>query len=108
MSKETKIKYPTADQIKTKFEKMPKDLKIKVLYEAIDIMIGQNQLQKVEIDQEAKKLYIYYIQDNSHLMSNPPPPPSYYREVYSFDDLKLEGKEYAEVERAKELIKWKQ
>lgn len=71
-------------------------------------MIGQNQLQKVEIDQEAKKLYIYYIQDNSHLMSNPPPPPSYYREVYSFDDLKLEGKEYAEVERAKELIKWKQ
>ena len=60
-------------------------------------MIGKNQLQKVEIDQEAKKLYIYYIQDNSHLMSNPPPPPIYYREVYSFDDLKLEGKEYAEI-----------
>jgi len=35
---ETKTKYYTADQIRTKFEKMPKDLKIKVLYEAIDIM----------------------------------------------------------------------
>lgn len=71
-------------------------------------MIGQDQIQKVEIDQKAKKLYIYYIQDNSHLMSNPPPPPSYYREVYSFDNLELKEKEYAEVQRAKEVIKWEQ
>ena len=52
-------------------------------------MFNTNQLQKVEVDQEKKKLYIYYIQDNSHLMSNPPPPPSYYREVYSFDKLEF-------------------
>jgi hypothetical protein len=64
-------------------------------------------LQKVEIDQEAKNLYIYYIQDNSHLMSNPPPPPNYLREVYSFDNMKLLDTEYAEVERSKEVIKWK-
>jgi len=70
-------------------------------------MIEQNQLQKVEIDQEAKKLYIYYIQDNSHLMSYPPPPPSYFREVYSFNNMELLDKEYAEVERSKEIIKWK-
>jgi DNA helicase TIP49 (TBP-interacting protein) len=37
---ETKV-Y-TADQIRTIFEKMPKDLKIKVLYEAIDIMQQYN------------------------------------------------------------------
>ena len=64
-------------------------------------------LQKVEIKQEAKKLYIYYIQDNSHLMSNPPPPPSYFREVYSFDNMELLDTEYAEIERSKEVIKWK-
>jgi|GEM_PF-5285525 len=39
---ETKTKYYTAEQIRTKFEKMPKDLKIKVLYEAIDIMQQYN------------------------------------------------------------------
>ena len=65
------------------------------------------RLQKVEIDQEAKKLYIYYIQDNSHLLSYPPPPPSYFREVYSFDNMELLDTEYAEVERSKEIIKWK-
>ena len=70
-------------------------------------MIDTKKLQKVEIDQEAKKLYIYYIQDNSHLLSNPPPPPSYLREVYSFDNMKLLNTEYAEVERSKEIIKWK-
>lgn len=46
-------------------------------------MFNNNQIQKVEIDQEKKVLYVYYVQDNSHLMSNPPPPPSYYRDVYS-------------------------
>jgi|TARA_B110000093_G_C12752199_1_gene318936 hypothetical protein len=70
-------------------------------------MIDTKGLQKVEIDQEAKKLYIYYIQDNSHLMSNPPPPPSYLREIYSFDNMVLLDTEYAEVERSKEVIKWK-
>ena len=69
-------------------------------------MIDTKGLQKVEIDQEAKKLYIYYIQDNSHLMSNPPPP-SYLREIYSFDNMVLLDTEYAEVERSKEVIKWK-
>ena len=68
--------------------------------------MNTDQLQKIEIDQEAKKLYIYYIQDNSHLLSNPPPPSSYYREVYSFDNIELVNKEYAEVERSKEIIKW--
>ena len=58
-------------------------------------MFNKNQIQKVEIDQEKKKLYVYYIQDNSHLMSNPPPPPSYYREVFSFDNLEFIEKEYA-------------
>ena len=70
-------------------------------------MIDTKRLQKVEIDQEAKKLYIYYIQDNSHLLSYPPPPPSYFREVYSFDNMELLDTEYAEVERSKEIIKWK-
>ena len=65
---------------------------------------NNNQIQKVEIDQENKKLYVYYIQSNSHLMSNPPPPPSYYREVYSFDKLDFIEKEYAKVERAYEKI----
>lgn len=70
-------------------------------------MIDTKRLQKVEIDQEAKKLYIYYIQDNSHLLSYPPPPPSYFREVYSFDNMELLDTEYAEVERSKEIIEWK-
>ena len=70
-------------------------------------MIDTKRLQKVEIDQEAKKLYIYYIQDNSHLLSYPSPPPSYFREVYSFDNMELLDTEYAEVERSKEIIKWK-
>ena len=70
-------------------------------------MIDTKRLQKVEIDQEDKKLYIYYIQDNSHLLNNPPPPPSYFREVYSFDNIQLLDTEYAEVERSKEVIKWK-
>jgi len=39
-------------------------------------------------------------------MSDPPPPPSYYREVYSFDNLVFEKKEYAKVERAFENITW--
>ena len=77
-------------------------------------MVDTKRLQKLEIDQEAKKLYIYYIQDNSHLLSNPPPPPSYLREVYSFgdmelffDNMELLDTEHAEVERSKEIIKWK-
>ena len=70
-------------------------------------IMNTNGLQKVEIDQKDKKLYIYYIQDNSHLMSNPPPPPSYLREVYSFDNMELLDTEYAEVKRSKEVIKWK-
>ena len=70
-------------------------------------MWNNNQIQKVEIDQENKEFYVYYIQDNSHLMSNPPPPPNYYREVYSFDNLEFIEKEYAEVERSKEVVKWK-
>ncbi len=69
-------------------------------------MFNKNQIQKVEIDQEKKKLYVYYIQDNSHLMSNPPPPPSYYREVFSFDNLEFIGIEYAKVERSFEKIIW--
>ena len=41
-------------------------------------------------------------------MSNPPPPPSYYREVFSFENLEFIEKEYAQVEPAKqEIIKWK-
>ena len=66
----------------------------------------KNQIQKVEFDQENKKLYIYYIQDNSHLMSYPPPPPSYYREIYSFDKLEFIETEYAKVERSYEKIIW--
>ena len=50
-------------------------------------MFNNNQIQKVEIDQEKKKLYVYYVQDNSSLMTYPPPPPSYYREIFSFDNL---------------------
>lgn len=69
-------------------------------------MFNNNQIQKVEIDQEKKKLYVYYIQDNSHLMSNPPPPPSYYREVFSFDKLEFIEKEYAKVERSFEKVTW--
>jgi len=69
--------------------------------------MNTDQLHKVEIDKESKKLYVYYTQDNSHLMSNPPPPISYYREVYSFDNLELIEKEYAEIERKQEVIKWK-
>ena len=42
-----KTKYYTADQIREKFEKMPKDLKIKVLYEAIDIMQQYNGRSRV-------------------------------------------------------------
>jgi hypothetical protein len=67
----------------------------------------QNKIEKVEIDKDNKKLYIYYTQDNSHLLSNPPPPPSYYREVYSFDNLEFIEKEYAKVERSVEKIIWK-
>jgi hypothetical protein len=69
-------------------------------------MFNTNQIQRVEVDQEKKKLYIYYIQDNSHLLSYPPPPPSYYREVYSFESLEFVEKEYAKVERAYETITW--
>lgn len=69
-------------------------------------MFNNNQIQKVEINQEKKKLYVYYIQDNSHLMSNPPPPPSYYREVFSFDKLEFIENEYAKVERGFEKITW--
>ncbi len=70
-------------------------------------MMNPNNIQKVEIDQENKKMYIYYMQDNSHLMSNPPPPPSYYREIYSFDKLYFIEKEYAKVERSFEKITYK-
>ena len=69
-------------------------------------MFNTNQIQRVEVDHKKKKLYIYYIQDNSHLMSNPPPPPSYYREVYSFESLEFVETEYAKVERAYEKITW--
>ena len=69
-------------------------------------MFNKNQIQKVEIDQKNKKLYVYHRQDNSHLMSNPPPPPSYYRDVYSFDTLEFVEKEYAKVERGFEKITW--
>ena len=55
-----------------------------------------------------KRLYIYYVQDNSHLTVYPPPPPSYYREIYSFDNLNFIEKEYAKVERAYEKIIYKQ
>ncbi len=70
-------------------------------------MFNNNQIQKVEIDQEKKKLYIYHIQDNSHLMSYPPPPPSYYREIFSFDSLEFIEREYAQVERAFEKITYR-
>jgi hypothetical protein len=69
-------------------------------------MFNNNQIKKVEIDQENKKLYVYYVQDNSRLMSNPPPPPSYYREVFYFDNLKFIEKEYAKIERGFEKVKW--
>ncbi len=69
-------------------------------------MFNNNQIQKLEIDQVKKKLYVYYVQDNSHLMSNPPPPPSYYREVFSFDNLEFIEKEYAKVERGFEKVTW--
>ena len=67
-------------------------------------MFNNNQIQKVEIDQENKKLYVYHVQDNSHLTSYPPPPPSYYRDVFSFDNLEFIEKEYGQVERAYEKI----
>lgn len=70
-------------------------------------MLDRDTLQKVEIDNENKKLYIYFIQDNSMLMSNPPPPPSYYREVFTFDKLEFVEKEFAQIERKQEIIKWK-
>jgi hypothetical protein len=76
------------------------------LFTKLNKMFNKNQIQKVEIDQEKKKLYVYYIQDNSHLMSNPPPPPSYYREVFSFDNLEFIEKEYAKVERGFEKVTW--
>lgn len=69
-------------------------------------MFKNNQILKVEIDKQKKKLYVYYIQDNSHLMSNPPPPPSYYREVFSFENLEFIEKEYAKVERVVEKVTW--
>lgn len=68
-------------------------------------MLIKSNIEKLEIDQVNKKIYVYYVQDNSHLMSNPPPPPSYYREVYCFDNLELN--EDAEVERATEKITYK-
>ena len=71
-------------------------------------MFDNIKLERTVIDQEKKRLYIYFKQDNSHLMSNPPPPPSYYREVFSFENLEFIEKEYAQVEPAKqEVIKWK-
>jgi hypothetical protein len=76
------------------------------LFTNLNKMFNNNQIQKVEIDQENKKLYVYYIQDNSHLMSNPPPHPSYYREVFSFDNLEFIEKEYAKVERGFEKVTW--
>ena len=69
--------------------------------------MNRDTIQKVEIDNENKKLYIYYAQDNSMLMSNPPPPPSYYREVFSFENLEFVEKEFAQVERKQEIIRWK-
>lgn len=65
-----------------------------------------SQIQKIQIDKEKKKLYIYYKKDNSMFMSNPPPPPSYYREIYSFDNLELIEKESAKVTRGFEEIKY--
>jgi len=71
-------------------------------------MFDNIKLERTVIDQEKKRLYIYFKQDNSHLMSNPPSPPSYYREVFSFENLEFIEKEYAQVEPAKqEVIKWK-
>ena len=67
----------------------------------------KDRIVNVKIDYDINKLYIYYIQDNSHLMSNPPPPPTYYREVYSFANMKFIEKEEAVVERAMENITWK-
>ena len=67
-------------------------------------MFNNNKIQNIEIDEDNKKLYVYYIQDNSHLLSNPPPPPSYYRDIFSFENLKFVEKEYAKVERAFEKI----
>ena len=72
----------------------------------IDLFNDNPRVQKIEIDQENKKLYVYYIQDNSHLTSFPPPPPTHYREVFSFESLELIGKEHAKVERAYEKITW--
>ena len=56
------------------------------------------------IDKENNLLIITYMKDNSMLMSNPPPPNSYYREIYSFENLKLEKVEIRE--RIPEQIKW--
>lgn len=66
--------------------------------------MNQATIQNVEIDQENQRLYIYCVQDNSHLTSYPPPLPTYYREVYSFDALRFVEKQYAKVERAFEKI----
>jgi hypothetical protein len=69
----------------------------------LDIM---DKVEKVEIDHEKNRFYIYYVKDNSTFMSNPPPPPSYYREIYSFDNLKLVETEHAKVKRAFEEVKY--
>jgi len=66
----------------------------------------EDKIQKIEINQKNKRLYIYKVQDNSHLMSNPPPPPSYYREIYSFENLEFVEKEVAEVTRRFEEVKF--
>ena len=67
-------------------------------------MFNNNQIQKVEIDQEKKKLYVYYVQDNSSLMTYPPPPPSYYRAIFSLENLEFIEREYAQVKHAFEKI----
>jgi len=64
-----------------------------------------SEIQNIEIDQANKRLYIYYKQDNSHLLSDPPPP-SYYREVYKFESLVNIGADHAHVTRESEKIEW--
>jgi hypothetical protein len=74
-------------------------------------MWNTNNIQKVEIDNQNKKLYVYYREDSNMVLAIYPPrpvKPSYYREVYSFDNLEFIEREYAVVERGYETITYKQ
>lgn len=67
-------------------------------------MFGGGSIEKVEIDYENNKLFIYRKHD--HPLLNYPMSSTYSRDVFLFDNLIKVGNEVATIERTEEKIIW--